>query len=313
VITSEEMDQALGHPVGHVAKVSGVRQRYRAATGQTAAQLAAVAVERALQQAALPLGEISALVACSATMDQGMPSNAALIHAELGLQGVPAFDINSSCLGCLTALDQMSWPIVAGRYDHVVLAAADFPSCGMNWRHLESSAIFGDGAAAVIIAPSQPDQRSAILASSFITHSQGAHWCEIPAGGSRFHPSRTQADFTGLCLFRMEGKKVFRWAVAELPGFVENVLMQAGVTRREIDWVVPHQASHLGLEFVVQGLGFAKDRVVNIYSEFGNQVAASLPTALDIAIRDGRIRRGHRVLLLGTGAGLSAGAIVMEY
>jgi 3-oxoacyl-[acyl-carrier-protein] synthase III len=312
-VSSEQLDLSLGHPAGYIARLSGVRQRYRAAQGQTAAQLAARAVENALQQAGLSPGKISALVACSATMDQGMPCNAALIHAELGMVGIPAFDINSSCLGFLTALDQMSWPLLAGRYDYVVLVASDIASCGLNWQQLESSAIFGDGAAAVIIGRCGPGQSSAILSSGFITCSQGAHWCEIPGGGSRYHPSRTPENFMSLCLFRMLGKKLFRWARAELPGFIDNVLNQACLTRKEIDWVVPHQASHLALEYVANDIGFSRDRVVNIYPDFGNQVAASLPTALDVAVRDGRIRRGHRLLLLGTGAGVAAGALILEY
>jgi 3-oxoacyl-[acyl-carrier-protein] synthase-3 len=111
----------------------------------------------------------------------------------------------------------------------------------------------------------------------------------------------------------MNGKSVFKLAAEHLPAFVEQLLTQAHLRLEQIDWVVPHQASHLALTHLSKRLGFAHERVINIFADHGNQLAASMPTALDIAIRDGRICRGHRVLLLGTGAGLSLGGVVMEY
>jgi 3-oxoacyl-[acyl-carrier-protein] synthase-3 len=111
----------------------------------------------------------------------------------------------------------------------------------------------------------------------------------------------------------MDGKGVFKLASEHLPGFLDQLLARAGLERDELDWIVPHQASHLALSHLTKRLGFNKDKVINIFAEHGNQVAASLPTTLDIAINDGRIRRGQRVLLLGTGAGLSLGGTVLEY
>src|SRR5690606_15922263 len=124
----------------------------------------------------LNLNDIDCLVATSATMDQGMPSNAALIHKELGLndRAIPAFDINASCLGFLAALDSLSWMIAAGAYKRVLVVAADLASCGLNWSHLESSAIFGDGAAAAVITQSENGPQ--ILASALNTYSEGVHY-----------------------------------------------------------------------------------------------------------------------------------------
>jgi len=177
---------------------------------------------------------------------------------------------------------------------------------------LESSAIFGDGAAAAILGPST-NERSCLLAAALNTLSEGADLCRIPAGGSRYHPTRISQPFNELTKFRMDGKGVFKLAAAHLPGFVENLLARAGLTRDQLDWIVPHQASQLALSHLTKRLGFADRKVIDIFAEHGNQVAASLPTALDIAIRDGRIQRGHRLLLLGTGAGLSLGGAVLEY
>jgi len=292
-----------------------VRQRYFAASQETAAQLGAQAARRALEAAGITLADIDCLIAASGTMDQGMPCNAALIHRELGLSalGTPAFDVNASCLGFLAALDTLSWPIAAGRYQRVLIVASDIASCGLNWDHLEASAIFGDGAGAAVIGPSPAQSGARILASQMNTLSEGADFCRIPAGGSRYHPSRIDQEFAPLTLFHMDGKRVFKLAAAHLAEFVERLLAQAGLSRQQIDWVVPHQASSLALTHLTKRLGLQADKVINIFAEHGNQIAASLPTALDIAIRDGRIRRGQRLLLIGTGAGLSLGGMVLEY
>lgn len=314
VVTSAELDHQLNQRTGTVERVGGVRQRYFAAHNETAADLAAKAGRRALDAAGLTLADIDCLVAASGTMDQGMPCNAALIHRELGLsaRAIPAFDINASCLGFLAALDTLSWPIVAGRYKRVLVVAADIASCGLDWNKLESSAIFGDGAAAALLGPSI-DGRSRLIAAELNTLSEGADLCRIPAGGSRYHPTRINQPFDELTKFRMDGKGVFKLAAAHLPAFVERLLERAKLTRDQLDWIVPHQASQLALSHLSKRLGFAHNKVINIFAEHGNQVAASLPTALDIAIRDGRIQRGHRLLLLGAGAGLSLGGVVLEY
>jgi len=313
-VTSAELDHQLNQRTGTVERVGGVRQRHFAAHNETAADLAAKAGRRALDAAGLTLADIDCLVAASGTMDQGMPCNAALIHRELGLsaRAIPAFDINASCLGFLAALDTLSWPIVAGRYKRVLVVAADIASCGLDWTKLESSAIFGDGAAAVVLGPCI-DGPSRLIAAELNTLSEGADLCRIPAGGSRYHPTRINQPFDELTKFRMDGKGVFKLAAAHLPAFVERLLECAKLTRDQLDWIVPHQASQLALSHLSKRLGFAHHKVINIFAEHGNQVAASLPTALDIAIRDGRIQRGHRLLLLGAGAGLSLGGVVLEY
>lgn len=313
-VTSNELDSSLGLSPGTIERVGGVRSRAFAGRDETAASLAARAAHRALEAAGLDAAELDCLVAASGTMDQGMPCNAALIHRELGLgdSGIPAFDINASCLGFIAALDQLSWPLAAGRYRRVLLVCADIASCGLDWQHLESAAIFGDGAAAVVLGNDASGQGMRILAAKQRTYSHGAEFCQIPAGGSRHHPSRAGEAFLPLTQFAMQGKAVYRLASTHLPGFLEELLSDAQLAREQIDWVIPHQASRLAMDHLSRRLGFAADRVIDIFAEHGNQVAASLPTALDIARRDGRIQPGQRLLLLGTGAGLSLGGMLLE-
>jgi len=313
-VLSSELDIKLKYPSGYTESKSGVHKRHFAELSDTAASLGAKAAMHALRSAKLSLEDIDCLVAASATMDQGMPCNAALIHHDLGLSnsGVPAFDVNASCLSFLVALDMVSWAIAAGRYRRVLIVASDIASCGLDWNSIESSAIFGDGAAAAIVSLSEGTD-SKILSSDFRTYSSGVGFCKIPAGGSRYHPSRIKEPFIPLTTFRMDGRAVFKLASEHLPEFLETLLERAGMRREDLDWIVPHQASHLALSHLTKRLGFSKEKVINIFAGHGNQVAASLPTTLDIAIGDGRIRRGQHVLLLGTGAGLTLGGAVLEY
>ena len=315
VVTSNELDKRLDHPAGTISRVSGVRQRHFASADDNAALLAAQACRKALSAAKLELAEIDCLVAASGTMDQGMPSNAALIHRELGLAPARtvALDVNMSCLSFLAAFDTFSWLIAAGRYRRILIVSADIASCGLNWQVLESSAIFGDGAAAAVLGRSPQGSASRVLASELMSVSEGAELCQIPAGGSRFHPSRIDQELYPLALFQMDGPRLFKLAAQYVPELIKRLLKSAQLQSDKLDWIVPHQASHLALSHLRKRLGFESERIINIFPEYGNQVAASLPTALDIAIQDGRIQRGDKLLLIGSGAGLSIGGMILEY
>jgi 3-oxoacyl-[acyl-carrier-protein] synthase-3 len=314
-LTSDELDTRLNHPPGYIERYSGVRKRHVTDRSENAAILGARAAMLALQSANIDRSEIDCLISASASMDQGMPCNASLMHHEMGLSdtAVPAFDVNASCLGFLAAIDTISWAITAGRYKRVLIIAADVASCGLNWDDIESSAIFGDGAAAAVIGLAGGEGGSRILSTNLQTRSCGVDLCKIPGGGTRFHPTRIDEPFLPLAAFRMDGKGIFKLAAEHMPRFIDKLLVDAGTSRDDVDWVVPHQASHLALKHLTKRLGLRREKVINIFAEYGNQVAASLPTALDIAIQDGRIRRGHRLLLIGAGAGFSMGGAVLDY
>jgi len=310
--SSHQLDQRLGLPAGTSFKQTGVRRRFLSVT-ETAAQLAAQACNVALKNAGLEWSDIDCLVAASATMDQSLPYNAALIHAELGLssQRTTTFDINASCLSFLAALDTMSYLVDCGRYKHVVLVSADIATFGMNWENLKEGGIFGDGAAAVVIRRSADTESSRIVSSNIVTLSAGVDYCKIPAGGSRYHPRRLTTPLDPLTVFQMEGKSVFRLISEELPLFTKELLSSANFTMKDIAAVVPHQASQLALDHLALRLKISSDQLIDVFADYGNQVGASLPTALHLGLASGRIKRGDAVLLLGTGAGLTMGGVVL--
>ncbi|MBM9460902.1 hypothetical protein JK386_13440 [Nocardioides sp. zg-536] len=310
VLTSVELDHRLGLVPGTVEARTGVRQR-RVERGSAAA-LGARAARAALEAAGLDLDDVDLVIGASATPDQPLPCNAALVHEELApSRPVPAWDVNASCLSFLVALDLAATLVEAGRHQRILIVSADIASVGLDFSDLGASGIFGDGGAAAVVGPAG-DTGSAVLAADFATHSEGAHTCEIRGGGSRHAPDRVTGDYAEWARFRMQGGAVFRLAVKHVPAFTDKLLADAGVGMADLAAVVPHQASHHALSWVRQRLG-AGDRMIDIYADVGNQVAASLPSALHAAITDGRLRRGDHALLLGTGAGLSIGGAVLCY
>lgn len=311
--SSEQLDTRLGLAPGTSWKQTGVRRRFLSTT-ETAAQLAAQACREAMANAGMDWGDIDCIVAASATMDQALPYNAALVHAELGLskQRTTTFDINASCLSFLVALDTLSYLVQAGRYRNILLVSCDIATFGINWNDLREGGIFGDGAAAAVIRRTGPAGTSAILSSKVDTLSAGVHHCRIPAGGSRYHPRRVlDVPFDPLTVFHMEGKAVFKLASEALPDFTARLLADAGVRMKDLAAVVPHQASQLALTHLSRRLDIASEQLVDIFADYGNQVAASLPTALHIGLANGRFRRGSTIMLLGTGAGLTMGGMVL--
>ncbi|WP_028101332.1 3-oxoacyl-[acyl-carrier-protein] synthase III C-terminal domain-containing protein [Pseudoduganella violaceinigra] len=311
--SSQQLDERLRLSPGTSLRQTGVRRRFLSTT-ETAAELAAQACRRAMEDAGLDWDDIDCIVAASATMDQSLPYNAALIHAELGLsaQRTTTFDINASCLSFLAALDTMSYLVEAGRYRHVLLVSSDIATFGINWSNLREGGIFGDGAAAAVIRRTEEGGESAILSSKIETLSKGVHHCRIPAGGSRYHPRRElDQPFASLTVFQMDGKSVFKLASEALPDFTDKLLANAGVRMKDLAAVVPHQASQLALTHLSRRLDISPRQLVNIFPDYGNQVGASLPTALHLCLTQGRAKRGDTIMMLGTGAGLTMGGMVL--
>ncbi|QPN64041.1 3-oxoacyl-[acyl-carrier-protein] synthase III C-terminal domain-containing protein [Synechococcus sp. CBW1004] len=310
VLTAAELDAELGLPTGEVLRVTGVAKRHTAVL-ETAAQLAAQAVGSALADAGMGWSELDCLVCASATMDQALPYNAAMVLAELKefTHRVSTLDVGASCLSFLQALDLMSNAISTGRYANVVIVSADISTFTTTYTNLRENGIFGDGAAAVVLR--RGDGTSRIHAVRSVTLPEGVEFCQIRSGGSRYHrrgcPEHSEA------LFEMRGRQLYALAARELPGFVETLLAEAGVKSSDLALMIPHQASRQALDHVAKLLGFDDGRMVDVFGEFGNQVGASLPTALHFGIHLYGLQRGQKALLLGTGAGVSIGGIVFTY
>ncbi len=303
-VSSEQMDRKLGLPEGHLAARTGVRQRY-VCEGESQIDLAEQACRAALDNAGLPAGKVDLVLSGSAVPYQPLPATAPLVMRRLGIAdgAAGAFDINSTCLGFLSAVDLAALQIAAGRAECVLVFCAEVASRALPWKaDPEVAALFGDGAAAAVIT-----KGDGLRSSVFETHPSGWEACAIGSGGTRYRFG--EPDFEANALFSMDGRALFRITARCFDGFVGAVLDRAGWARSDVDVIVPHQAGPAALAHMVRLTGFDASQVVDLAGEVGNQIAASIPFALDCARRDGRIGPGAKVLMLGTSAGVSLGGM----
>lgn len=307
-VTSIELDSRLGKVAGYVEKRSGIVCRYHAAQHDSQAELSAQALHQALKTSDLAPSSIDLLICASAVAVQALPCSAIHILKAAGMPpGVAGFDINSSCVSFISALEVAAGLLNSGVYRRIAIVSADLASRGIDWNHEESSLIFGDGAACAIVE--RGNGRSGIVASLIEMYPDGSELCEIRAGGTQRNPrvGMTDSDF----LFHMQGKPLFRYASSLIEDYFARLLQKSGLALADIATVVPHQASHLSLEHMRKRLHIPTTVLVDIYRYYGNQVSASIPTALHEAVNSGRFTPGNPVLLIGTAAGLTLAGMVL--
>ncbi|HAT1773794.1 TPA: beta-ketoacyl-ACP synthase III [Legionella pneumophila] len=311
IVFSSDLDKKLNLPEGSVQKKSGLVSRHFARVSETTSYMASQAALHAVEQAGITLAEIDAIIGACGAGEQPIPCTAVLVQKRLGLDnsGIACFDINSTCLSFLTALDAASYMLSGGRFNRILIVSSDIPSFGLDWSDLETCTIFGDGAAACVVERSNDYSR--ILAAHMKTYSFGADFCQVQAGGTFMPPASEYDKKYGL--FKMDGKRVFKLASQMIGPMQEELFAKASITLNDVDWVVPHQASLLAMHHIRKKLGIPGEKFVDIYTTHGNQMAASLPSALCHLIHNHNLERGQLVYLLGTGAGLSAAGMILEY
>ncbi|MBU2713387.1 3-oxoacyl-[acyl-carrier-protein] synthase III C-terminal domain-containing protein [Zooshikella harenae] len=311
-ISAEEMDQRLNLPLGTCRQRYGVDYRHYASPHETALYMGAMAGKTALNKAGIALEEVDLLVCASGTSHQALPYNAAGILAELGAETpVASMDVNASCLSFLTALELCHCALQSGRYQRMMIISSEVAKVGVTDTKAETATLFADGAAAFILEASS--SVGGLTSSLFQTFPEGYSLCQIRSGGSALHPARydMEAVVSG-CFFEMQGKALYKLVSKLAPEFIQQGLNKAGLTMADIDYIVPHQASYAGLAHLTQRLGFAQDKVINIFSSMGNQIAASIPIALHHLLVHQQPAAGKNVLLFGSAAGLSLGLGVLQ-
>lgn len=311
---SAALDALFGQPAGWTRESFGIDRRAVAAPDETSSVMGAEAVRRATAAAGWGPGEFDVLIGACGVMEQPIPGTAVLIQHELGLgaSGGPAFDVNQTCLSFLAALDIVAMGFETGRWRRAVVVSSDIASAGLDPDTPAAYAIFGDGAAAACLEAGDDPAGPALLAGETRTYSEGRELATLRAGGTRVRLEAGLDPFVEASRFRMDPFGIFKAAARRLPEMIDRVLAQAGLDRESVDLIVPHQASAPALEHVRRLMGGDPDRVVDIFAEHGNQIAASLPTALHHAAEAGRLKPGTTVLLLGTAAGISLTAMVLR-
>ena len=313
-VDSTEFDRIFNRASGWTFDQTGVRSRAFARDGESVVSMGASAAREALSNAGLAEHDLDLIVAVGSVPAQAIPCTAVLLHRELGLSGsgTAAFDVNATCLGFLAALDLVAQGIATERYKAVLMVASERPSVGLRHTDSTTAGLFGDGAGAIIVGPSN-GKHGALLASHFQTFSHGAEFCRVRAGGSDINPHKDPAAYLDGSYFEMRGRHMYRLAAEHMPEFLDTLLTRARMGRSDVDVWVPHQASAHGVNHMRQALGLPAERFVSTIETRGNQVAASLPVALHHGIQSGHIKSGETIALIGTGAGLSFGGALLRY
>ena len=312
-VTSSEIDKLLNTEDGWAMKKSGVKVRHFV-DDETSPEMGAIVVKETLEKAGLKFSDIDCMVSASGTQAQEIPCTSSLIQEQLGEidSGIPCFDINSTCLSFLTALDMMSYAVSAGRFKRVVIVSTEVASVGLNFEEKESASLMGDGAAAIIIEEDSTNS-SGVLFSKMETYSSGAHDAEIRGGGSMKHPFRGKDVKDEDFYFNMNGPRVFKLASKLMIPFCDRLFEGQDITLEDIDIVIPHQASKMAMGLVQKKLKIGDDKFFKFVEDHGNQIAASIPTGIHNALTEGRIKKGDKVLLLGTSAGFSIAGLVLRF
>jgi 3-oxoacyl-[acyl-carrier-protein] synthase-3 len=301
-ITNDELAETVDTSDQWIVERTGIRSRYIAGEGETTATLARDAALRALEQAGIAPSDIGLIVLATATPDQTFPSSATKVQAMLGIDDCIAFDVHAVCTGFLYALSVADSMLRSGAARRALVIGAETFSRILDWEDRATCVLFGDGAGALVLEAQEGER--GILATRL--HADGRHNDMLFVDGG---PSTTGT----VGKLRMKGREVFRHAVVNLADVMTEVLDAAGLGSSDVDWVVPHQANARILDATARKLGLPAEKVVVTVDRHANTSAASVPLALDTAVRDGRIKRGDLIVLEAMGGGFTWGAAVLRY
>ena len=282
---------------------TGIRTRHLAESGTTSSSLGLEAAKRALDMAGVTADQIDLIIVATSTPDFIFPSTACIIQGQLGNKGAAAFDVQAVCAGFTYALGIAEKFIRSGSHQRALVIGAEVFSRILDWNDRGTCVLFGDGAGAVVLEASE---KPGILATAM--HADGSQNGILNVPGQI-----CGGQVTGDPFLRMDGQAVFKFAVRVLAEVAEEVCASAGLASSAVDWLIPHQANIRIIEATGKKLGVDREKVIVSVDRHGNTSAASVPLALDEAVRDGRIRRGQKVLLEGVGGGFTWGAALLEF
>ena len=310
VVTNAELEKRLPTTADWIKQHTGIEERHVAAPDEATSDMAAVAAKRAIEASGLTVADLDLIILATATPDSPLPASAAHLQQKLGADLIPAFDLNASSAGFLYAMTIGDQFISAGTYKTVLVVGADVMSRVTREDDRTASALFGDGAGAVVLAPAVDDGRG-ILSSRIQADGMMSSLMQLPGGGSA-EPLTESSLAEGRQFVRVEGKKLYAISIRHLTSYSMQALKAARLTSAELDWVVPQQGNLNIVTTISERLGFPLDRFVLNLEHTSNTQAASVPIALDEAVRDGRIQAGHNVLLCALGAGIAWGSMMIR-
>jgi 3-oxoacyl-[acyl-carrier-protein] synthase-3 len=309
VVTNAEFEKLVDTSDEWIRERTGIRERHIAATGDTTSDLAVEAARNALDTAGIAPEQLDLIVCATLTADTPIPSTAVWVQRKLGI-GAPAFDVNAACAGFSYALSTGTAFIESGQAETVLVIGAEVLSSVMDYTDRTTCILFGDGAGAVVLRPSESP---GVVGSVLGADGRAAEILIIPAGGSARPASHETVDARDHAIRMPNGREVFKRAVVEMTNACRELLEKSGYAPEDVDVLIPHQANARILVAVAERLGVPLDKAVVDVETVGNTSAASIPIALDRAWRAGRVKVGDLVLLTSFGAGLAWGANLIRW
>lgn len=303
ILTNHDLESVVDTSDSWIRSRTGIEQRHIAAENEMASDLAINACLKAIESADISADKIDLIIVATTTPDMTFPSTACILQSKLGIKDCPAFDVQAVCSGFVYALATADMFIRAGRCNTALVVGTEIYSRLLDWNDRSTCVLFGDGAGAVLITKSD---KPGILSSHL--HANGSHYNALSLPGNISH-----GKIQGNPFITMEGNTVFKFAVKVMEEIVYEALSENNLQISDINWLIPHQANIRIIQSTAKKLGLPMDKVVTTIAKHGNTSAASIPLALDIAVRDKRIKPNQYVLLEGVGGGFTWGAVLIRW
>lgn len=307
VLTNQDFEQMVETTDEWIVSRTGIKERRIAAEEEFTSDMGSAAARLALEHAGIQASDIDLILVATMTPDYVSSSTAAIIQHQIGAS-CAAFDLQAACTGFLYALATAKAFLESGMYRRILLVAAEKMSYFVNYKDRSTSILFGDGAAAVVIA----DEGEGLAIDNVCLGSDGAlpELIVVPGGGAR-HPSSVETVEAGLHYFKMNGKEVFKHAVRRMSEAAKKSLAKANLKEEEVSWLIPHQANMRIMDAIAKGFNIAGQKMYKTVHKYGNTSASSIAIALDELVKEHEIRKGENLLLVAFGAGLTWGASVL--
>jgi 3-oxoacyl-[acyl-carrier-protein] synthase-3 len=311
VVTNADLEKVVETTDAWITERTGIKERRMAAEGELTSDMALKAAVRALELANTRPEELDLIIVGTISPDMPMPSCAAFLQAKLGAKKAWAFDLSAACAGSLYGMSIADQYIQTGKVKRALVIGVELLTRIIDWKDRNTCVLFGDGAGAMVLGPSEEEGRG-ILSTHLHTDGTQAEILCIPGGGSK-NPQSVEVIEKNLHKVAMNGREIYKFAVRALPGAIEEALAANGLEARQVDHVIAHQANLRIIEAVMDRLAIPMDRVwLNIH-KYGNTSSASLPTTLDEANRAGRLKKGDLIAMMAIGAGMAWGSALVRW
>lgn len=312
VLTNQDLEKMVDTSSEWIVQRTGIEKRHIIAEGEGTSDMIVRASQSALKDANMKVEDLDLILVATVSGDFRMPATACIVQAKLGAKNIMAFDLNAACSGFLYSVIVADQFIKTGFYKNILVVGAESLSRIMDYEDRDTCILFGDGAGAFILSRTDENDKNVIMTGH--AHAEGSHaellWVE--AGGTKM-PFSEKVLETKAHFMRMKGKEIFKNATRTMAACCKEALDATKTTPEQVDWIVPHQANLRITEAVAGQFDFPLSKVISTVHETGNTSAASIPVAFDIAVKDGRIKRGQLILLTAFGAGLTSGSVLLRY